>query len=126
MVNWKALTKSVSALAIYTYGKGRHRRRATRIQDTYGKIKRNAKARGIEFRLTPEFFARIWRDDCELCGIDFEYTPDRWRSRSADRKDSSQGYTHDNTRMVCYGCNITLSLHEIAARRRAKRQEPFL
>jgi hypothetical protein len=129
MIAWHKLTDKPSALALYTYGIGKHRRRSREIQDKYGKSKRNAKRRGIFFSLTPEHYAAIWRDDCALCGTHFlvacgEKEP-RWNCRSLDRIDASKGYVDGNVRFTCYGCNVSIGLDNIARARRKEAHECY-
>lgn len=75
-----------------------------------------AGVRDIEFTLTDESFnAIIRRADgrCEVTGIPFSFDvlPNSARRPwipSLDRKDSSKGYTADNTRIVCWAANSAL------------------
>lgn len=85
------------------------------------KAKANAKARGLECRITlDDLFdlSRRSKGECELTGIKFRYGADRTlpasvkRKRiwapSIDRIDSSKGYTPDNVRLVCFSVNAAL------------------
>lgn len=60
---------------------------------------RSAKARGIEWNLTPEQFEELWQHHCYYCG-------DKITTIGIDRKDNSKGYEVENILPCCHVCNI--------------------
>jgi len=71
--------------------------------------KRRAKLSSLEF--DPKIRDKFTHDpprQCLCCGDDFDFTAFNGRSHrspSLDRRDSTKGYTVDNTEAICWGCN---------------------
>lgn len=81
--------------------------------------KSNAKKKGRDFNLTIEQFKQLTQSNCHYCGLppkkqisNHNIKQDEVRNRGAytytgiDRKDSSQGYTPENSLPCCHQCNI--------------------
>lgn len=65
----------------------------------YSCYKRNAKKRGIPFKLTFEEFMTLWNRDCEYCGTPIN-------GIGIDRLDSNGIYEINNVAPCCTPCNI--------------------
>lgn len=81
--------------------------------------KSNAKKKSRDFTLTLDEFKVITQNDCHYCGMkpskeisNHNIKKDEVRSRGSyiytgiDRKDSSEGYTTENSLPCCHQCNI--------------------
>lgn len=84
----------------------------------YGKVKKNAEARGIECPLTQdEFYEVMCRCEgyCEVSGVRLSLQDRRDHGKrrpfapSVDRIDPTRGYTPDNVRVVCVAANYAMS-----------------
>jgi hypothetical protein len=81
------------------------------INAKYDRVKRDAKARKINFNLTKEQFRELILHNCFYCGIEPNvkiYSQSRGASLLAhgiDRIDSSKGYEPDNSVSCCIICN---------------------
>lgn len=83
----------------------------------FARVKKNAKARGIEHALTKEDLDAMFQRSngcCELTGIEFDYRlipGHRMRAwiPSVDRIDSSKGYVQNNCRLICACVNSALN-----------------
>lgn len=94
--------------------------------------KHRAKRRGLPFELDPvDIQRRIDAGRCEVTGAPFDLSePRAWNAPSLDRRNSSLGYTQENTRVVLYALNVMANtwgeqkiIHigqAIAKKRRAK------
>jgi hypothetical protein len=72
-----------------------------------------ARARGLAFDLTQEWFAEKLRSGtCELTGLPFDYGKHSLRRPSPDRCDNNVGYTQENCRIVLLGLNLLKKDHE--------------
>lgn len=75
--------------------------------------KNRAKEKGWEFELTDEWACARWKNKCEITGIEFQTNgrqgPQPY-SASVDRKDSSKGYTQENSRFILWGINALKGL----------------
>jgi hypothetical protein len=79
----------------------------------YNRLNRQAKLRGIEFNLTPEYLESIFDGKCYLSGLDIEIgtLSNRDNNRnlgtaSLDRLDSNQGYIVGNVKWTSPKINI--------------------
>jgi hypothetical protein len=87
-----------------------------RAANLWHQAKRRSKNRGLEFSIDKDWvIAGIRRGQCSLTGVRFDLAPTQKyhynpRAPSLDRRDSKQGYTPDNVRIVCMAMN--LALHE--------------
>lgn len=83
------------------------------IGQAYSATRKNARRRGIRFRLSYEEYKTIIRRACHYCnaparlrgylrsdGLDL-----RFRGHTLDRKDNAEGYYHWNCVSACAGCN---------------------
>jgi hypothetical protein len=78
---------------------------------------RRAKRKKVEFTLSPEDVAELWKKSkgrCALTGIRFdEANVARFARRpwvpSLDRKDATKGYTPENARLICCAMNFALN-----------------
>lgn len=79
----------------------------------HSSVKGSAKKRGIEFRLSVEWFQeRLDAGVCEMTGLPFDMTQKRGRNTpSVDRRDPSGPYSPENCRMVLWSLNHALSNH---------------
>lgn len=66
----------------------------------YSACKRGAKKRGIEFSITIELFKKLIREECAYCGSKELFN-------GIDRKNSSLGYTKENSVSCCRRCNMS-------------------
>lgn len=67
-----------------------------------------AKEKGWVFDLSDEWACSRWTGRCEITNIAFQTNGKRGPqpfSASIDRKDSTKGYTQENTRFILWGCN---------------------
>jgi hypothetical protein len=77
--------------------------------------KKNAKARGFEFRLSNEIFKNIITQQCFYCGIEpiqimkQKYNTGVFYYNGLDRIDSLEGYIEDNVIPCCGTCNAMKS-----------------
>ena len=69
----------------------------------YSEKRKDAKKRGLDFKLTLEDFHDFYKTPCHYCGDDIG-------SVHLDRKDSSKGYVIDNVVSCCHRCNIHKSV----------------
>jgi len=80
-----------------------------RPKQIFQTAKRRAKLKGLEFTITLDWIVgEIAKQDgrCAMTGIPFDYTKDERYTKhpyslSLDRIDNAQGYTPNNTRVVC-------------------------
>ncbi len=68
-----------------------------------------ARKKGLEFDLALFEFAPL--EECECCGIELDYSTGNGHSRfslspTLDRVDNGKGYTEENSRIICYRCNM--------------------
>ncbi len=74
--------------------------------------KRNAKIRGIEYKLAEEQFKEITQKDCHYCGAKpnnvgkKEHYNGKYIYNGLDRTDNKKGYTTDNVVPCCKFCNF--------------------
>lgn len=71
----------------------------------YGGVKRSAKVRGIEFKLTKDEFYSINKNPCHYCGNYSKKFDVTSLGNGLDRKDSSKGYVKGNIVSSCAVCN---------------------
>lgn len=77
----------------------------------YTQTKGNAKYRNLEFNLEKDIFKKLILSNCHYCGTppsNFCNPKNYYGSiyyNGLDRKDSSKGYTEENTVTSCYICN---------------------
>jgi hypothetical protein len=67
-----------------------------------------AKEKGWPYELTDNWAKERWTGCCEITGLPFKVNGKKGPhpfSPSVDRKDSSLGYTQENTRFILWGCN---------------------
>jgi hypothetical protein len=68
---------------------------------------RGALDRDLDFRLTPDQFAKLVEGDCHYCGAKPRYkAADRCETNGIDRSDSKIGYELDNCVSCCTTCNL--------------------
>lgn len=79
------------------------------IRALYREYQKNAKKRGVLFRLTKKQFRELTAGSCTYCGCPPSKTKSNHSYNGVDRIDSSKGYTIDNCVSCCYRCNVMKS-----------------
>lgn len=79
----------------------------------YGKIRKNAKGRGLEFNVSVEYLHEIWikqNKKCPYSGIEITFTrieeEFKYKTASLDRIDSSKGYIEGNVQWTTKQVNF--------------------
>jgi hypothetical protein len=81
----------------------------------FGRIKRSAEARNIEFNVSIEYLWELWEKQNGCCAITGDPL-DSIRKASLDRIDSSKGYIEGNVQWVTYRANVskhTMTMDEL-------------
>ena len=72
----------------------------------YGKLRKSAIARNIEFSVTIEYLWNLFISQNQICAITGDYIPSISKA-SLDRIDSSRGYIEGNVQWVTYQANVS-------------------
>lgn len=85
-------------------------------RDTYYNAKQRANKLGLDFDLTKEWLIANAPSHCPLLGIELVYNADKSveNTASVDRKDSAQGYTIDNCKVISFKANRIKSNASVA------------
>jgi len=85
-------------------------------RDTYYNTKARAKKLGIDFSLTKDWLKENTPNTCPLLGIELVYNADKSveNTASVDRKDSTQGYTVANCKVISFKANRIKSNASVA------------
>ncbi len=96
--------------------------------ELFGKVKRNARARGIELSLTKEQYMELTNANCFYCE-----TEKSGHRMGLDRVDNTKGYTESNVVPCCQPCNykkkdlsfqdIEMFYNKLTARERGENQK---
>lgn len=82
------------------------------FEAVYGGLRRGAKERGIEFKLTYENYIEFTKNkSCHYCDRDIPWNPYNEHGKNnpgyyLDRKDPDKGYSKDNCVASCSRCNL--------------------
>lgn len=81
----------------------------------FGKLRRSANIRNIEFNVTIDYLWNLWLSQNGQCAITGD-TIDSIKKASLDRIDSSRGYVEGNVQWVTYRANVskhTMTMNEL-------------
>ena len=96
--------------------KGKNRRLAkgeAAFNALFGNRKRDAKRRGLEWRLTKEQVHRLSKQNCHYCGAEpsqsfvMSHINGEYVYNGLDRVDNTKGYVIDNVVPCCFNCNYS-------------------
>lgn len=112
---WIQCSELLNPNKCFSCKKCAHKREEYLYPNQYGKLKRSALTRDIEFNVSLEYLWNLWKSQHNICAITGD-TLDSIKDASLDRIDSLKGYVEGNVQWVTSRANIskhTMTMEEL-------------